>query len=323
MQFSDQQLVKKFKGGDVRAFEELVGRYEKRVYSLAYRFTGNHADAGDMVQEVFIRVYRALPKFREESSFSTWIYKVAANVCRDELRRKRKRKSVSLDDMEANQGEFVIADGTQSPEEFAERRDLQTRVQKYINQLSEEQRLILLLREMQKLSYEEIAQVLDCSLGTVKSRLSRARTALKNKMKAAGELSQGGQVKNFDEAKQKITAITGKYKGLFIEKKQNSLTVGFSSQSFEDALTEISKINSLLSRQSEDRDVTENYNNISSALARLYAEEQQLSQKQNLTPDDNELLNKTKTKIKEYEKRLHQIDSMLNKKIVEIYLKPF
>jgi len=190
VQLTDEQLVNKFKEGNREAFEELVGRYEKRIYNLAYRFTGNHADAGDLAQEAFIRVYRALPKFRAESSFSTWIYKVAANVCRDELRKQRKRKSISLENMEVNQGEIAIADGAQSPEEVVERRDLQVRVQKYINQLSEEQRLILVLREMQNLSYEEIARVLECSLGTVKSRLSRARTALKNKMKAAGELSQ-------------------------------------------------------------------------------------------------------------------------------------
>ncbi len=188
MQCSDEQLVDKFKKGSEEAFEGLVDRYEKRVYTLAYRFTGNHADAGDLAQEVFIRVYRALPKFRAESSFSTWIYKVAANVCRDELRKQRRRKTVSLENIQAAQGEIAIADNSQSPEEFVERRDLQVRVQRYIDQLNEEQRLILLLREMQELSYEEIAEVLECSLGTVKSRLSRARSALKNKMKAAGEL---------------------------------------------------------------------------------------------------------------------------------------
>ncbi|MTI83665.1 MAG: sigma-70 family RNA polymerase sigma factor [Firmicutes bacterium] len=189
MQWSDEQLVDKFKSGSVEAFEELVNRYERKVYTLAYRFTGNYADAGDMVQEVFIRVYRALPKFRAESSFSTWIYKVAANVCRDELRKQRRKKSVSLENMEANQGEIAVTDEAQSPEEFVEQRDLQARVQKYIDQLTEDQRMILLLREMHQLSYEEMADVLECSLGTVKSRLSRARLALKNKMQAAGELS--------------------------------------------------------------------------------------------------------------------------------------
>lgn len=182
MDFSDQELVKWFKIGDADAFEKLVTRYEKRVYNLAYRFTGNHADALDLAQEVFIRVYRALSKFREESSFSTWIYKVTVNVCRDELRKKNKRKNIPVDNIETARRELAVANDINSPEKLVERRDLQRQVQRYINQLTEKQRVILILREMHGLSYEEIAAVLDCSLGTVKSRLSRARTALKDKI---------------------------------------------------------------------------------------------------------------------------------------------
>lgn len=188
MQLSDEQLVSRFKEGSMEAFEELVRRYETKIYNLVYRFMGNHADAGDLAQEAFIRAYRALSKFRGESSFSTWIYKVTANVCRDELRKQRRKKNISLDELEGGQREIAVADTSSLPEETFERRELQNRIQVYLNQLSEDHRLILLMREMQDMSYEEISEVMQCSMGTVKSRLSRARTALKKIMKSAGKL---------------------------------------------------------------------------------------------------------------------------------------
>lgn len=185
---SDEQLVKKFKAGEVEAFEELVTRYERKVYNLAYRFTGNHADAGDLAQEVFIRVFRSIRGFREESSFSTWIYTIAVNVCRDELRKRKRRKNVFWEEMSPSQAETAAGRDTSLPEEELERRDLQQLMQHYLRQLPENHRLILLLREMEQLSYEEIASVLNCSIGTVKSRLSRARNALKDIIKTDGEL---------------------------------------------------------------------------------------------------------------------------------------
>ncbi|MCF8010953.1 MAG: sigma-70 family RNA polymerase sigma factor [Clostridiales bacterium] len=188
MDLTDEQLVTRFKKGNVEAFEELVSRYEVKIYNLAYRFTGNYTDAGDLAQEAFIRVYRALSKFRGDSSFSTWMYRIASNVCRDELRKQRRKKSVSLEEMGPAGGELVVPDTARTPDEIAVSRDLQERIQKYLNELSPDYRLILVMREIQELSYEEIASILKCSMGTVKSRLSRARGALKNKIKANGEL---------------------------------------------------------------------------------------------------------------------------------------
>lgn len=190
----DEVLVDRSKNGDLDAFEELVRRYEGKVYGMAYRFMGNHADAGDLAQEGFIRLYQALPGFRGDSSFSTWMYRVVANACRDELRRRQRQRqrSVSLDEMaESAGGSIPLQSMEVSPEDAAERSELQEYVQMCLNSLSEEHRLILIMREMQGLSYEEIAAALDCSLGTVKSRLNRARHALKDRVTMHRELFNG------------------------------------------------------------------------------------------------------------------------------------
>jgi len=189
LHYTDEDLVQKIKNGDIDAFDQLVQRYEGKIYSVAYRFMGNHADAGDLAQDTFIRMYQALPSFRGDSSFATWLYRVAANACRDELRKRQRRRSVSMDEMiEASPANMPAAASDYSPEETAQRHETQRQVQECLNQLSNDHRLILVMREIQGLSYEEIASVLDCSLGTVKSRISRARNALKEKIKEQGEL---------------------------------------------------------------------------------------------------------------------------------------
>nr|WP_204618930.1 sigma-70 family RNA polymerase sigma factor [Desulforadius tongensis] len=182
----DQQLIERSKSGDYIAFEELVRRYENKVYNVAYRFVGNHADASDLAQEAFIKIYQALGSFRGDSSFMTWIYHITANVCRDELRRRQKKQTISLDDDFQDKDNLPLILSLSSdkpgPEEEIERMELREQVQQCLNMLSDEHRLILIMREMQQLSYDEIAKVLGCSLGTVKSRLSRARMAFKQKM---------------------------------------------------------------------------------------------------------------------------------------------
>lgn len=188
---TDQELIERSKSGDYIAFEELVRRYENKVYTVAYRFMGNHADACDLAQEAFIKLYQALPSFRGDSSFMTWVYHITANVCRDELRRRQKKQTLSLDDDQQENLPMIlnVVSDLPGPEEAIMRQELQAQVQQCLNLLSEEYRLILIMREMQDLSYDEIAATLDCSLGTVKSRLSRARAAFKEKMSATLELS--------------------------------------------------------------------------------------------------------------------------------------
>lgn len=188
---TDEILIDKSKNGDLEAFELLVRRYESKVYTVAYRFLGNHADASDLAQETFLRLYQALPRFRGDSSFMTWLYHITANACRDEIRRQQRYHVVSLDAEIGNNGTQAISQLSSralSPEEAAEQKESDEVIQKCLSNLSEEHRLVLVMREIQDMSYEEIAVVMKCSLGTVKSRLSRARQAFKEKFSVQREL---------------------------------------------------------------------------------------------------------------------------------------
>lgn len=181
MLMGDDVLIKKSQQGDMEAFEQLVIQYEKNVYNIAYRLTGNSEDASDLAQEAFIKVYRSIKSFRGEASFTTWLYHVVANVCKDHLR-KKKIKTTSLDEpltIEGQQLEKQIKHDSLLPDELLEQRELQLYVQKQITQMPNDYRIILIMREYMELSYEEIANQLNISMGTVKSRLSRARNMLK------------------------------------------------------------------------------------------------------------------------------------------------
>lgn len=191
MQPADDILINRSKNGDLEAFELLVKRYENKVYTVAYRFLGNHADASDLAQEAFLRLYQSLPGFRGESGFMTWMYRITANVCRDELRRRQKHQVISLDAEDVNNQNNNIAQlpgRDPTPEEALEKKEFNDFIQECLLSLSEEHRLVLIMREIQDMSYEEIAEVLKCSLGTVKSRLNRARMAFREKYNARREL---------------------------------------------------------------------------------------------------------------------------------------
>jgi RNA polymerase sigma-70 factor (ECF subfamily) len=193
MTITDDELLSLCQGGDRDAFQVLVEKYQHKVYTIAYRFMGNEADASDLAQEAFIKVYRKLPTFRGESSFLTWLYHITANTCRDELRKRQNKGTVSLDSFSTQQGDRTSrVEGVRTivagPEEVLEAREAQRNLQIVLNQLPVEQKLILIMREIQGFSYEEIAHQLECSLGTVKSRLSRARGALRELVVANGEL---------------------------------------------------------------------------------------------------------------------------------------
>ena len=176
----ESRIVQKVLKGDVNAFEKLVLEYEKNVYNIALRMTGNSEDASDMTQEAFIKAYNSLQSFRGDSKFSVWIYRIATNVCLDFLRSKSRRPTVSLS-VEDNEGEEVqldVADESQSPELLLDRQMTRESVRRGLETLSPEYRQILLLREIQGLSYDEISQALGLEVGTVKSRIFRARKKL-------------------------------------------------------------------------------------------------------------------------------------------------
>ncbi len=176
----ESRIVQKVLKGDVNAFEKLVLAYEKNIYNIALRMTGNSEDASDMTQEAFIKAYNSLQSFRGDSKFSVWIYRIATNVCLDFLRSKSRRPTVSLS-VEDNDGEDVqldVADESQSPELLLDRQMTRESVRRGLETLSPEYRQILLLREIQGLSYDEISQALGLEVGTVKSRIFRARKKL-------------------------------------------------------------------------------------------------------------------------------------------------
>ncbi len=180
-----EELVRAAAKGRTDAFEELVRLHEKKVYALTLRMCGNHEDARDAAQEAFLSAWRGLPSFRGEAGFSTWLYRLASNAAIDQLRRnRRQREEASLD-----AGEMDTPDQSPGPQEAAEGSELQRAVADGLASLSEDHRRILLLREYQELSYDEIAQTLDMDLGTVKSRISRARRALRKILLESGNLS--------------------------------------------------------------------------------------------------------------------------------------
>lgn len=187
----EAKLVERARLGDVDAFEALVSQYERKVYNLAYRLTGNPEDASDLAQEAFVRVYQSLADFRGDSSFATWLYRIVSNACRDELRRRQRQRTVPLDlPVDSEDGEMVrqYADDSDGPDQTLERRELQRLVRETIETLDEDHRQVLILRDFQDLSYQDIAELLNVSLGTVKSRINRARNALKEKLARELEL---------------------------------------------------------------------------------------------------------------------------------------
>ena len=176
----EQAVIRQILDGDVNAFEELMAAYEKNVYNLALRMVNDPEDAADMSQEAFIKAYQSLSSFRGDSKFSVWLYRIVSNVCLDFLRRRNRRSTVSLsvEDDEGEETQLDIPDESFSPEAQLERRLTREAVQRGLSGLPPDSRQILLLREIQGLSYEEIARVLDLEVGTVKSRLFRARKKL-------------------------------------------------------------------------------------------------------------------------------------------------
>lgn len=175
---TDEDLVKLIKKGNKSAFDDLVNRYSGRVANIAYSLLSDREDALDAAQEVFIKVYKNISAFRGESSVSTWIFRITKNVCTDFLR-KRKATVISLDDEKDDEQKIEIADDTHSPEQVSERNTKITAVRAAIAALDENHRAVITLFDINGLSYEEIASVLRCPVGTVKSRLYRARDSLR------------------------------------------------------------------------------------------------------------------------------------------------
>ncbi len=185
----EQQLVSAAQQGDMEAFEALIHLYEKRVFALTLRMCGNPEDAAEAAQEAFLAAWQGLAFFRGDSSFSTWLYRLASNACVDLLRRESRHRTaagLSLDDEELN---LEVPDAMPSPQDEAERRELREEIERGLAALSPEHREVLVLREIHQLSYDEIAETLDLDVGTVKSRISRGRKQLRKFLLKSGNFS--------------------------------------------------------------------------------------------------------------------------------------
>ena len=181
----DAALIKAFQAGDEGVFDELVLRYQDQLFNLCYRFFGDHQEANDSAQDIFLKVYRSLKKFRFESSFSTWLYRIAVNTCKNRIKSleyRFKRQLKRLDHHEPtnkNNASVDIADESRSPLVEIEKKERSLIIQKAIDALPKAKKTMVLLRDIEGLSYDEIAQITGFNLGTVKSKLARARSDLR------------------------------------------------------------------------------------------------------------------------------------------------
>lgn len=184
MENNTEELIKRSQRGDTDAFQKLAQSYKSRIYSLALRMLGNPTDAEDAAEESVIKLYYSMKKFRGQSSFSTWVYAVTRNTCLDMLRKNEKKRT----DIDLEEVEYFITSHDGDPEEASERGHKVAFLKKAINSLPEENRKTLILREMDGYSYEEIAELLNVSVGTVKSRISRAKERIRSEFEKAGLL---------------------------------------------------------------------------------------------------------------------------------------
>ncbi len=189
LQQEDTRLVEAFQANDNKAFDKLVLKYKDMVFNICYRMLGDYEEANDCAQESFVRAFRGLKDFRFKSSFKTWIYRVAVNICKNKitsLAYRYKKRMVSIDKpKETENGDCVveIADGSPTPLGEIVKKEREALIQSAIDTLSKTHKEIIILRDVENLSYEEIVKITGYTLGTVKSKLARARQRLREKLK--------------------------------------------------------------------------------------------------------------------------------------------
>ncbi|OFW07263.1 MAG: hypothetical protein A3H96_17230 [Acidobacteria bacterium RIFCSPLOWO2_02_FULL_67_36] len=186
MTSTDEELVARSRGGDLDSFNQLVLRWERPIYALAYRVIGREEDARDVAQETFLRAYRALSGFKGQAKFSSWLYRITLNLCRDWIRRERRAPV-----MQAPEGVDIIelageATPSESIEDLVTRRQLGRAVGRVMSLLPDEQRTAIIMKEYHGLTFQEIADLLDCPLSTVKTRLYQGLSVLRKQLQDAG-----------------------------------------------------------------------------------------------------------------------------------------
>lgn len=198
MDAAEKRLIELSVGGDVEAFETLIQSHQKRVYNIALRMTGNPEDAQELAQDAIVRAFTSIGKFRGDSSFSTWLYRITINVCTDFLRKRNRAAVISMEQgpvsNESQQG-LQIEEESPGPDELAEKKQLKELVRDAIESLSDEHKQVLILRDIMDMSYKEIANMLNVNEGTIKSRINRARAGLKKIIMQRSELFRDYVVK--------------------------------------------------------------------------------------------------------------------------------
>ena len=181
IQAEDRALVQRAKDGDMAAYDDLVRRYQERVYNTVYHMTANHEDANDLAQEAFIKAYQALKSFKGDSSFYTWVYRIAVNRTINFLKTKKNKTQMSLNDLDVNvenDPELVALVSDKTPRRDIALAELQEKLNAAMQKLSEDHRLVVTLHDVQGLAHDEIAKIMECNTGTVRSRLFYARQQL-------------------------------------------------------------------------------------------------------------------------------------------------
>ena len=189
MDLQEQQWVDAAREGDQEAFAALVRLYEKRVFALTLRMCKNPEDAAEAAQDAFLSAWQGLKFFRGDSSFSTWLYRLVSNACVDLLRREGRHRAAAGPSLNDDEIGLDAPDTAPTPHEAAEQKELQALIEKGLQSLSPDHRKVLILREIQQLSYDEIAETLELDSGTVKSRINRARKQLRKFLVESGNFS--------------------------------------------------------------------------------------------------------------------------------------
>lgn len=182
---ADRDLVARARGRDMAAYDELIRRYQRKIYQLVYNMTSNREDAEDLVQDVFVKAYSALERFKGDSSFYTWIYRIAVNRAINYLKKRKRNTAMSLDDIDQGverDPNFVALQSRESPVRDATLSELQKKLNEALQALSENHRAVVVLHDIQGIQHDEIARMLKCSSGTVRSRLFYARQELQKQL---------------------------------------------------------------------------------------------------------------------------------------------
>ncbi len=198
-ELSDEDLIRRFQDGDLYAFDAIVNRYKDQLLNFAYRFLGNMEEAEDVVQETFLRIFRNKHAYRQIAKFSTWVYTIAGNLAKTELRKRKRRKYVYISDMGFDDKDFEIEDVNADTEREVDSMIKEKYIQKAIDELPARFRQVILLVDVQELPYEEVSAIMRVPLGTIKSRVNRARLKLQDKLSDLMEHDTSANKRGVDE----------------------------------------------------------------------------------------------------------------------------